>query len=168
MKWVLAAALGAMVVASCGPGASDATGTAAPGSSAVSTATATSATTSTTPTTTAGGGQLMTTVVSDCGTGAYRPAEIVVTCGDGAVVATQIQWSAWSPAQASGTAVVEVNSCRPTCSSSEPRPYPGKLLLSHRVSTSSGPHFAQLVVTWTGQAPFGQPTNTYPLKTAVP
>lgn len=127
--------------------------------------TATTATTVPPPTTVAG---QATTVVADCGSGAYRPARIIVTCTSTGMVATQIQWSSWSTSGASGTSVVEVNPCQPTCAASGDKPYNARLDLSGRVSTSSGPRFSRLTLTWIGTPPFGQPSNSYQLPTTEP
>lgn len=109
-----------------------------------------------------------TTVVADCGAGAYRPARIIVTCANTGVIATQIQWSTWSSSGARGTSVVEVNPCKPTCAASSDKPYSARLQLSDPVSTSSGPRFSLVTLTWSGASPYGQPSNSYQLPTTEP
>jgi len=119
---------------------------------------------STTPATVAG---QATTVVADCGSGAYQPARIVVTCADAAVVATEIRWSRWTVAAAAGTSVVQVDACRPTCAAQSAKPYGAHVALSEPVQTGQGPRFSHLTLTWTGPSPFGQASNSYPLATSM-
>jgi hypothetical protein len=163
----LSALMALMGAAACG--SSSAQGNAgATTTAAASVTTATSA-----PPTTAGSTTISTeagqatTVVADCGSGAYRPARIVVTCADSGVVATEIQWSQWTTGQAVGTSVVQVNPCQPTCAAQTAKPYNGQITLSNPVGTSHGPRFARLTIAWTGSAPYGQPSNSYALTTST-
>jgi hypothetical protein len=107
------------------------------------------------------------TVVADCGTTAYEPQRIDVTCTNSSVVATEIRWSGWSSTRATGTAVVELNRCQPTCSASSAVPYPASITLTDPVMSAGGARFSQAQITWSGSLPLGHPSDTYALSTTV-
>ena len=170
--WVLAVVTLAAVSAACGStstqvGGASTTGATTSTSVASTTAASTAPTTATTTTTLVTVPGQATTVVADCGSGAYQPARIVVTCGNGAVVATEIHWSQWTVSQASGTSVVQVNTCQPSCAAQSAKPFNGRVALSDPVGTSHGPRFAHLTITWTGPLPYGQASNSYSLTTST-
>lgn len=56
-----------------------------------------------------------TYVTSDCEGAAYKPREIVLTCGDAGLVATKLQWSQWGASQAKGSGTGEEKVCTPNC-----------------------------------------------------
>ncbi|MGH7751171.1 MAG: hypothetical protein ACREQ5_41360, partial [Candidatus Dormibacteria bacterium] len=107
------------------------------------------------------------TVEADCGAGAYEPARLVVTCGQGTVVATEIHWSGWSAATATGTSVVMVDACVPRCAAVSARPYPARLVLTTPVDTAQGPRFSRLAIDWTGPEPYGRASDSYSLPTSA-
>jgi hypothetical protein len=155
-------------LAACGGGSVQTAGhpTTTTTSASTTTATAGPNSTVTAPITVAG---QATTVVADCGAGAYQPARIIIACGDGNVIATQIRWTQWVNAQAVGTSEVLMNPCKPSCASSPATPpHAAKLTLSDPVATAHGPRFSKVTIAWTGPSPTGTPTINYPLTTTTP
>lgn len=166
-RWAAATLGMGVMLAACGGSSLHAVGasTTTTASTTATTAPA-SSTTVTTPLTVAG---QATTVVADCGSGAYQPARIVIACGDGNVIATQTHWTEWLTTQAVGTSEVLINPCKPNCASSTATPpHAAKLILSAPVATTHGPRFSKVTIVWTGPSPTGTPTITYPLTTVTP
>ena len=150
---------GGSTTSSTGSGASSSTASIPSGTQT------TVATTAPTSSTTAGG--LATEVVSDCATGAYKPARIVATCPTTKVVVTDISWTTWTASAASGTASAQVDGCQPTCAAQSAVPYPATVALSDPVSSARGPRFSRLTLTWSGKGPFGHPSDAYALVTSA-
>jgi hypothetical protein len=125
-------------------------------------------TSTTIPTSTAvpGNSEQATTVVADCGTGAYRPARIVATCGNSGVVVTEIQWSTWTTTEAVGDSVVQVDPCKPSCAAQSAQPFDAQVTLADPVMTSQGSRFSKLTLTWKGTKPFGNAADSYSLPTS--
>ncbi|HSS10066.1 MAG TPA: hypothetical protein VLL25_09285, partial [Acidimicrobiales bacterium] len=120
----------------------------------------------TTTTTAPGNSDQATTVVADCGTGAYRPARIVATCGNSGVVVTEIQWSTWTTTEAVGDSVVQVDPCKPSCAAQSAQSFEAQVTLANPVMTSQGSRFSKLTLTWKGTKPFGNAADSYPLPTS--
>ncbi len=160
-----------------GSGATSTVPTLAPTTVATGSATTASSLPSTGGTTTLAGGSASATtvaagvvkVVADCQTTAVEPATITVSCGDGGVVATQLQWSSWGSTSADGTGVIQENDCEPTCAQGITGSYPADIRLSGVVTpTAAGsdePVFSVITATYTGTAPAGDPTQTFGLPT---
>lgn len=136
----------AMVAAGCSSGS-------AHRSTSVTAATATPTSVEAPPTTVAG--QLPT--VYDCGGGAYKPATLVIVCGVGSTMATDVHWTSWGGSSAGGSGSVAL--------AGKP-PAPASLQLDDVVASGSGPQFSRLTVTWTGSSPDGRPTDVFSLATA--
>lgn len=163
--WAFAAIALIATATACGSTTVRANGSSTTTAHPTSTSASNPSTTSTSVATTVAG--QATTVVADCGSGAYKPARVVVTCANAGVVATEVHWSSWTTTRAVGTSVVQVNTCKPSCAAVSAKPYPGELVLSDPVSTSHGPRFSQLTIAWTGSPPQGTATNTYALTTST-
>ena len=118
---------------------------------------ATSAPATTAPATTVAG-QL--TTVPNCGGGAYKPATLLIVCGNGneATMATGVSWTSWNAASAAGTGSVHL------VAAGKPVVAPGRLTLGTVKQGSMGPQFTRLTVTWTGTSPDGHPSDVYPLQ----
>jgi hypothetical protein len=52
----------------------------------------------------------------DCEFPVQRPAEIMLTCADGGMIVTDINWKTWAMTSATGTATYSQNVCDPNCS----------------------------------------------------
>ena len=51
----------------------------------------------------------------DCEFPVQRPAEIMLTCADGGMVVTEINWQTWTKSGASGNGIYSENLCEPDC-----------------------------------------------------
>ena len=51
----------------------------------------------------------------DCEFPVQRPHEIMLTCGDGGMVITDITWKSWTTSGATGTGMYSQNMCHPNC-----------------------------------------------------
>ena len=101
-------------------------------------------------------------VLSDCQNPSYQPATILLACGDGSSVATQIRWSSWGPTSATGTAVIRQALCNPNCAQGSEGTFPASITLSGVQSAgSSGQLFSILTATFSGASPTGTPSETY-------
>jgi hypothetical protein len=96
--------------------------------------------------------------VPNCGGGAYEPKTLLIACGSGATMATDVAWRSWQPAAASGTGTVHLQV------NGHPVAAAAALMLSRVVNGPVGPQFTVLTVTWTGAAPDGNPSDTYHLQ----
>ena len=145
---------GGLVAAGCSSGSPPHRTTAVTAATAPVTSTAVPVTSSAAPATTVAG-QLPT--VFDCGGGAYKPATLLIVCGPGAAMATNVRWTSWNGTGASGSGSVLLAGRSPARAD---------LQLSGVVGSGSGPQFSQLQVTWTGASPDGHPTDHFALATA--
>jgi hypothetical protein len=148
------AALAALVAggAACGSGS----GHADVATGATPTTEAPAATTTRAAPTTAATTRLPT--VPNCGGGAYEPRTLLIVCGSGATMATDVAWRSWQPAAASATGTVHLQVNGRTVAA------PAVLMLSEVVNGPVGPQFTLLTVTWTGAAPDGKPSDAYHLQ----
>jgi len=96
--------------------------------------------------------------VPNCGGGAYEPRTLLIVCGSGSTMATEVSWRSWEPARASGSGTVHLQVNGQTVSA------PATLLLSDVVAGAVGPQFTLLTVTWTGAPPDGKARETYHLQ----
>jgi hypothetical protein len=63
-----------------------------------------------------------------CNNPAYRPARVVIACGDGTFYVDHIRWSSWTGKGATGAGTGHVNDCRPSCARGRFHSYPGVTL----------------------------------------
>jgi hypothetical protein len=101
-------------------------------------------------------GQLPT--VPNCGGGAYEPKRLLIVCGTGTTMATDVSWRSWAPAVASGSGTVHLLVKGQSVSA------PAALLLTDVVAGPVGPQFTRLTVTWTGTPPDGNARDTFRLQ----
>ncbi|MDE3203027.1 MAG: hypothetical protein KGQ66_02260 [Acidobacteriota bacterium] len=106
---------------------------------------------------TTAGAPPLTPTVYDCGGGAYEPVRLLITCGVATSMATGVSWQSWTSTGAQGQGQVDLTGHGPT---------PATLELGQVVTTSSGPQFSQLTITWTGSSPDGHPVDTVKLATS--
>jgi hypothetical protein len=96
--------------------------------------------------------------VTNCIKAHYKPKQIALSCADsGNNVLTQLKWSSWTGAKATGTGTHEVNSCIPNCASSRSKPYPASVTLSKPKSCKNLSHkvFKQATITYPAKRPPG-------------
>lgn len=53
--------------------------------------------------------------VANCNQEQYKPARLVITCGDGGTFLKNLKWRHWSATKATGTGIEWVNKCTPDC-----------------------------------------------------
>jgi hypothetical protein len=145
---VVAAGLLALALAGCGSNSSHLAGS-------TSAAPATSSTTTPAPSTTLA----LATTAPDCGAGAYKPRTLLIVCGvePKAVSATDVVWTSWGSATATGAGTVHLYLSGRSVAA------PGRFLLEDPATGSLGPQFRRLVVTWTGPSPDGRSRDTFAL-----
>jgi len=87
----------------------------------------------------------------------YRPSQFNYT-QDGTGSVSNITWSTWSSAGATGTGTVNLNNCVPNCASGTFTGYPATVTLSGASQTSQGYVFTQMVISAPGSP---DPTQTF-------
>jgi hypothetical protein len=95
--------------------------------------------------------------VPDCGGGAYKPATLLIVCGNNTTMATNVTWSAWTASGASGSGTVHLVNGATSATA------PGRLALSQAATGPLGPQFTLLTVTWIGPSPDGKASDTFRL-----
>jgi len=95
--------------------------------------------------------------VPDCGGGAYKPATLLIVCGNNTTMATNVTWGAWTASTAAGSGTVHLVEGATSATA------PGRLSLSDVVTGPIGPQFTLLTVTWIGPSPDGKATDTFRL-----
>lgn len=97
-------------------------------------------------------------VDDDCAnTGRYEPTMIMLTCGDGTVVAQDLSWSQWGSVEAVGHGTLNEVSCVPTCADGRDVSYHAQVTLSQPVKAATGKaYFTRVTVTFLGSSPPGE------------
>jgi hypothetical protein len=111
-----------------------------------------------------------TYVSSDCAGAAFKPREVILTCGDAGLVATKLQWTQWSPNSARGAGVGEEKVCTPNCAEGRVARGPMRLSLSRpRLCAQDGKrHFTKVHYAWPDGAPGSGPKQgTIPLPCSI-
>jgi hypothetical protein len=60
----------------------------------------------------------------------FKPKQITIACGDGAVRVSKLEWTSWSSSQAKASGVYKVDKCNPDCASGRTQSFPVKITLS--------------------------------------
>ena len=89
-----------------------------------------------------------TRVIADCVHRSIEPRKIVATCADGGVYAVVRSYGSWRRAQALGEGRLHMNDCDPSCAEGTFHSYKATFRLYRVVSTSHGPLFTRLGVTY--------------------
>jgi hypothetical protein len=106
----------------------------------------------------AGGKRVL--LISNCAKAKFKPANVILACGDASFGATGMSWSSWTRKTALGTGTGQVNDCKPNCAQGKPKTAPIQLQLSKPVRCSNGKRiFAKVRYTWTQNAPAHFPTT---------
>ena len=103
-------------------------------------------------------------LISNCAKAKFKPAAVIIACGDASLGATGMTWSSWTQKSAVGTGTGEINDCTPDCVHGTTKRAPMELRLSKPVKCSNGKRiFAKLRYTWTAGAPVGPSSGSVPL-----
>lgn len=96
-------------------------------------------------------------VVADCikapHTLSTRPSSIVLACADDGLGVEKMAWTRWTSSAAIGRGTLWENLCKPDCADGTIGTYPVAIALSDVKSSSHGPWFSLLTVTWEGTRP---------------
>jgi hypothetical protein len=104
-------------------------------------------------------------LISNCAKPKFKPANVILACGDASFGATGMSWSSWGRKSAVGTGTGQINDCNPDCAHGKPKFAPIELRLGKPVKCSNGKRiFAKVRYTWTQGAPQNFPnTGSIPL-----
>jgi hypothetical protein len=99
-------------------------------------------------------------LISNCAKPKFKPANVILACGDASFGATGMSWTSWGRKAAVGTGTGQINDCNPDCAHGKPKTAPIELRLSKPVKCSNGKRiFAKVRYTWTQGAPQNFPTT---------
>lgn len=111
-----------------------------------------------------------TYIAGDCAGAAFKPREVVLTCGDAGLVATKMKWRHWGSTRAHGVGVGEEKVCTPNCAEGPVAKGRMRLSLSRpRLCSQDGKrHFTKIHYTWPSGAPGEGPMQgTIPLPCSI-
>src|SRR4051812_24203986 len=102
----------------------------------------------------AGGNRVL--LVGNCAKPEFKPASVILACGDASLGATNVVWSSWGKKSASGAGTGQLNDCKPNCAQGKTKTAPMSLRASKPQTCSNGKRvFSKLAYTWTSGAPVG-------------
>jgi hypothetical protein len=92
----------------------------------------------------------------------FKPKQITVACGDGAVRVSKLKWTSWSTTQAQASGVYQVDRCNPDCASGATQSFPVKITLSRPKACPGHKHkaFGRLSYTFGSKRPKPTPRHT--------
>lgn len=92
----------------------------------------------------------------------FKPKQITVACGDGAVSVSKLKWTSWSRTQAQASGVYQVNSCKPDCAAGHERSFPVTITLSRPKTCPGRKHkaFGRLSYKFGASRPKPTPAHT--------
>ena len=96
-------------------------------------------------------------LIANCNKAKFKPANVILACGDASIGATGVTWSAWSGKSATGSGTGQLNDCNPNCASGKTKTAPMTLTASKPVTCKkTGKRiFSKLTYVWTSKAPVG-------------
>jgi hypothetical protein len=119
------------------------------------TAIATSAVTAAGAPATSAGGKLPL-LIGNCNKPQFKPANVILACGDASLGATNVAWTSWTKKAAVGNGTGQINDCKPNCAQGKTKTAPMSLRASKPQTCSNGKRvFTKLAYTWTSGAPVG-------------
>ena len=89
-------------------------------------------------------------------TPSVEPTQLILACGDGAIRATDLRWSAWSGTSAKGTGFVAVNGCSPSCAVGSAEKFPAMFSLTKPVTVGNTTFLTELVIDFSAATPNGK------------
>ena len=116
----------------------------------------------------AGASTVRPAVVANCASvpphrPSVRPGSITLACADAGLGVQKMTWNEWTASAATGQGRLWEKLCRPNCAEGKIATYPVAVTLSAVRSSSSGPWFSRLTVTWKGRRPPGHLPGSFPL-----
>lgn len=96
-------------------------------------------------------------VLADCEHLGYRPATVVIACGDGGLVLTGLRWTTWTATRATATGTAQVKLCVPDCATGRTGRFPVRAVFDVPVHDV----LSRVVLTYPGAQPAGQRVETY-------
>ena len=101
----------------------------------------------------AGGKPLL---IGNCAKPKFKPANVILACGDASLGATGVSWTSWTQKSAVGSGTGQLNDCNPDCVHGKTKTAPMSLRASKPRTCSNGRRiFTKLAYTWTSGAPVG-------------
>jgi hypothetical protein len=95
-------------------------------------------------------------LIANCNKLKFKPANVILACGDASLGATNVVWSGWGQKAAVGTGTGQLNDCKPNCAQGKTKTGPMSLRASKVRTCSNGRRiFTKLSYTWTSGAPVG-------------
>ncbi|MFL5908922.1 MAG: hypothetical protein ACJ75Z_15160 [Solirubrobacterales bacterium] len=95
-------------------------------------------------------------LVGNCAKPKFKPATVILACGDASLGATNVVWTAWTKKAAVGNGTGQLNDCNPNCAQGKTKTAPMTLRASKPQTCSNGKRiFTKLAYTWTTGAPVG-------------
>jgi hypothetical protein len=95
-------------------------------------------------------------LIANCFKPKFKPADVIIACGDASFGARGMTWSSWTRKKADGTGTGQINDCDPDCVHGTTRSAPIQLQLSKPQLCSNGKRvFAKLHYLWTSGTPVG-------------
>jgi len=95
-------------------------------------------------------------LISNCNKPKFKPANVILACGDASLGATGVVWSSWGKKAAVGAGTGQENDCKPNCAQGKTKTAPMSLRASKPQTCSNGKRvFTKLAYTWTSGPPIG-------------
>jgi hypothetical protein len=95
-------------------------------------------------------------LIGNCAKPQFKPANVILACGDASLGATGVSWTSWTQKAAVGSGTGQLNDCNPDCVHGKVKTAPMSLRASKPRTCSNGRRiFTKLAYTWTAGAPVG-------------
>jgi hypothetical protein len=95
-------------------------------------------------------------LIGNCAKAKFKPANVILACGDASLGATGVTWTSWTNKSATGTGTGQLNDCNPDCAHGKPKTAPMQLTATKPRTCSNGRRiFTKLSFVWTSGAPVG-------------
>jgi hypothetical protein len=95
-------------------------------------------------------------LIASCAKPKFKPANVILACGDASLGATGVTWSSWTRKAAAGSGTGQLNDCNPNCAQGKTKTAPMSLRASKPTTCKNGRRiFTKLSYTWTSGAPVG-------------
>jgi hypothetical protein len=95
-------------------------------------------------------------LIGNCAKPKFKPANVILACGDASLGATGVSWTSWTQKAAVGSGTGQLNDCNPDCVRGKVKTAPMSLRASKPQTCSNGRRiFTKLAYTWTSGAPVG-------------
>jgi hypothetical protein len=94
------------------------------------------------------------TLPSRCQNQKVAPAQVILTCGDGALIAKQLVWRDWGQERAHATGVLSANLCEPSCAEGTREEFPVELTAERlRYCDYGKPQYTRLSLSFPAASP---------------